>query len=126
MVLAEDFTFGHFLLGVLYLFGWIILFWLIITVFLDLFRRHDVSGWMKAVWVILVIIFPFIGVLAYLITQGRGMALRSQQQAEQARDQARQAVGFSAADELEKLDRLKGAGKLSDDEYQRMRAKLVG
>ena len=125
MVLAEDFTFGHFLLGVLYLFGWIILFWLIITVLVDLFRRHDESGWTKALWVILVILLPFIGVLAYLITQGRGMAQRNHEQAAQQRDAIRQAVGFSAADELAKLDRLKSDGKLSDDEYQRMRAKLV-
>jgi hypothetical protein len=126
MVLAEDFTFGHFLLGVLYLFGWIILFWLIITVFVDLFRRHDESGWKKALWVILVIILPFIGVLAYLITQGHGMAQRNQEQAAHQRDAIRHAVGFSAADELEKLERLKSDGKVSDEEYQRMRARLVG
>lgn len=125
MVLAEDFTFGHFLLGVLYLFGWIILFWLIITVLVDLFRRHDERGWTKALWVILVIILPFIGVLLYILTQGRGMAQRNQEQAAHQRDAIRQAVGFSAADELEKLDRLKSDGKVSDEEYQRMRAKLV-
>jgi uncharacterized membrane protein YcjF (UPF0283 family) len=126
MVLAEDFTFGHFLLGVLYLFGWIILFWLIITVLVDLFRRHDERGWTKAAWVILVIILPFIGVLLYILTQGRGMAQRNQEQAAQQRDAIRQAVGFSAADELDKLERLKSDGKIDDAEYQRMRAKLVG
>jgi uncharacterized membrane protein YcjF (UPF0283 family) len=126
MVLAEDFTFGQFLLGVLYLFGWVILFWLIITVLVDLFRRHDVSGWMKALWVIVVILLPFLGVLLYLITQGHGMAKRQQQQADQARDQIRHAVGFSAADELTKLDQLKSDGKVTDEEYQTMRARLVG
>jgi heme A synthase len=124
-VLAEDFTFGQFLLGVIYLFGWVILFWLIITVLADLFRRHDVSGWVKALWVILVILLPFIGVLAYLITQHAGMAERSTKQAAQARDQLRQSMGFSVADELDKLERMKSEGKVSPDEYDRLRARLV-
>src|SRR5918994_1908570 len=83
-VLAEDFTFGHFLLGVLYIFGFVILFWLMITVFADMFRRHDVSGWIKAVWVVFIILLPFLGVFAYIITQGHGMAERNQKQAARA------------------------------------------
>jgi heme A synthase len=124
-VLAEDFTFGHFLLGVLYLFGWIILFWLIITVFADLFRRHDASGWVKALWVIFVIVLPFIGVLAYLITQHAGMADRSMRQQQQARDELRQSLGVGVADEIDKLERLRSEGKVSPDEYERLRARLV-
>jgi hypothetical protein len=97
----------------------------LITVFSDLFRRQDVSGWVKAIWVIALIVFPYIGIFAYMITQARGMAERSSQQAKQARDEVRRVVGFSAADEIEKLDRLKKSGLITDQEFTRLRAKLV-
>jgi Phospholipase_D-nuclease N-terminal len=126
MVLAADWTFGDFMLGVLYVFAWVVIFWLVITVFIDVFRRHDINGWVKAVWVIFVILLPLLGVLIYLLTQHAGMAQRSTQAAKQERDELRQAVGFSAADELDKLDRMKSEGRLSDEEYQRLRGRLVG
>jgi hypothetical protein len=121
----EGFTFRNFLLDALAIFVFIVWFWLLITVAADLFRRHDISGWIKAVWVISWIVFPYLGVLAYLIFQGRGMAERNVQQAQQARDELRRVVGFSAADEIEKLDRLKKAGSISDAEFSRLRARLV-
>jgi hypothetical protein len=126
MVLAADWTFGDFMLGVLYVFAWVVIFWLVITVFIDVFRRHDINGWVKAVWVIFVILLPLLGVLIYLLTQHAGMAQRSTQAAKQERDELRQAVGFSTADELDKLDRMKSEGRLSDEEYQRLRGRLVG
>jgi ABC-type multidrug transport system fused ATPase/permease subunit len=125
MLLAADWTFGDFLLAVIYVFAWVIVFWLIITVFVDVFRRHDISGWVKAFWVIFVIVFPLIGVLIYIITQHKGMADRSMREAREARDELRREVGFSVADELDKLERMKTEGKISEDEYQRMRARLV-
>jgi hypothetical protein len=121
----EGFTYRNFLLDVLTIFFFIVWFWLLITVASDLFRRHDISGWVKAIWVIGWIIFPFIFMLAYLIFQGRGMAERSAQQARQARDEIRSAIGFSTADEIEKLGRLKQAGSISDAEFARLRARLV-
>ena len=71
------------------------------------------------------IVFPYLGVLAYMITQGRGMAERSTQQAQQTREELRRVVGSSAADEIEKLDRLKKSGSITDQEFARLRAKLV-
>jgi hypothetical protein len=121
----EGFTFRNFLLDALAIFVFIVWFWLLITVAADLFRRHDISGWIKAVWVISWIVFPYLGVLAYLIFQGRGMAERNVQQAQQASDELRRVVGFSAADEIEKLDRLKKAGSISDVEFSQLRARLV-
>ncbi len=121
----EGFTFRNFLLDALAIFVFIVWFCLLITVAADLFRRHDISGWIKAIWVIAWIVFPYLGVLAYLIFQGRGMAERNVQQAQQARDEFRRVVGFSAADEIEKLDRLKKAGSISDAEFTRLRAQLV-
>ena len=121
----EGFTFRNFLLDAFAIFLFIVWFWLLITVASDLFRRHDISGWLKAIWVIGWIVFPYIAVLAYLIFQGRGLAERNVQQADQARDELRRVVGFSAADEIEKLDRLKKAGSISDAEFARLRARLV-
>jgi L-lactate permease len=121
----EGFTYRNFLLDALTIFALIVWFWLLITVASDLFRRHDISGWVKAMWVIGWIIFPFIFVLAYLIFQGRGMAERNLQQAQQARDELRRVVGFSVSDEIEKLSRLKQAGSISDAEFARLRARLV-
>ena len=121
----EGFTYRNFLLDALAIFFFIVWFWLLITVASDLFRRHDISGWVKAIWVIGWMVFPYIAVLAYLIFQGRGMAERNVQQAHQARDELRRVVVFSAADEIEKLDRLKQAGSISDAEFARLRARLV-
>jgi len=123
--LQEGFTYRNFLMDVLAIFVFIVWFWLLITVAADLFRRHDISGWVKAIWIIAWILVPYIGVLAYLIFQGRGMAERNVQQAQEARDELRRVVGFSAADEIEKLDRLKKAGSISDAEFTRLRARLV-
>jgi hypothetical protein len=121
----EGFTYRNFLLDALAIFAFIVWFWLLITVAADLFRRHDISGWIKAIWVIAWIVFPYLGVLAYLIFQGKGMAERNVLQTQQARDELRRVVGFSAADEIEKLDRLKKAGSISDTEFTRLRARLV-
>ncbi len=123
--LQEGFTFRNFVVDSLTIFIFIVWFWLLITVASDLFRRHDISGWAKAIWVIVLIVAPYIGVFAYLIFQGGGMTERNAQQAQEAREELRRVVGFSAADEIEKLDRLKKAGSITDAEFGRLRAKLV-
>ena len=123
--LQEGFTYRNFLMDALAIFVFIVWFWLLITVASDLFRRHDISGWIKAIWVIALIVLPYISVLAYLIFQGRGMAERNVQQAQQARDELRRTIGYSAADEIEKLDRLKKDGSISDAEFARLRARVV-
>ncbi len=125
MFFQGGFTFPNFLIDVLAVFVFIVWFWLLISVASDLFRRHDISGWGKAIWVIVLIAVPYIGVFAYLIFQGRGMAERNLEGAQRARDELRRVVGFSAADEIEKLNRLKSAGSISDAEFARLRAKLV-
>jgi uncharacterized membrane protein len=98
---------------------------LLITIFGDLFRRHDISGWAKAIWVIVLIVFSYIGIFIYLITQHRGMAERQSQRLQQAREELRHVVGFSVADEIEKLERLKNSGTISSEEYTRLRARAV-
>lgn len=125
MLNGGTFSFGNFLLDVFSIFIFVLWFWLLITVIGDLFRRHDVSGFGKAIWVIVLVLFPYLGVFIYLISQSRGMAERQSQRAQQAREELRQVGGFSAADEIEKLERLKNAGTISDDEYARLRARAV-
>jgi len=75
--------------------------------------------------VLALVLFSYIAILAYLITQGRGMAERNAQQARESRDELRRIVGFSAADEIAKLDALKKSGSITDAEFARLRAKLV-
>ena len=123
--LSEGFTFRNFLADAFAVFIFVLWFWLLVTVIGDLFRRHDIAGWGKALWVIALIVFPYLAIFAYIITQSRGMAERNSQQAQQAREELRRAVGFSVADEIEKLDRLKKSGSITDQEFARLRTKLV-
>ena len=118
-------TFGTFLLDALFIFLFVVWFRILIRVLTDLFRRSDISGWTKVLWVIFLVVLPYIGIFAYILTQGGGMADRNRAQAAQARDEIRQAVGFSVADELTKLERLKSEHSISDEEYSRIRARLV-
>lgn len=106
-------------------FVFVVWFWLLISIVSDLFRRQDISGWGKALWIIVVILAPYIGVFVYMISQGRGIAERNAARAQRARDGIRHAGGLSVADEIEKLDRLKKSGFLTDDEFAHLRAKLV-
>ncbi len=125
MLFDGGYTYSNFLMNVLGIFAFVVWFWLLVVIYGDLFRRHDISGWGKALWVIGLVVFSYVGILAYLITQGRGMAERNAQQAQQAREELRRVVGFSVADEISKLDQLKKSGAITDAEFQSLRAKLV-
>jgi uncharacterized membrane protein len=118
-------TFGTFLLDMMFIFFFVIWFWILIRVLMDLFQRKDISGVAKVLWVIFLVVLPYIGIFAYLLTQGWGMGERDVEQAEAARDQLRSVVGFSVADEIAKLDALKASGSITDAEYQKLRAKLI-
>lgn len=125
MLFSGESPFANFVADALAVFMFILWFWLFITAASDLFRRDDISGFGKVLWVILLIALPYIGIFAYILTQGGGMAERNKTQAVRARDELRKVVGFSVADELVKLDRLKSENAISSDEYTRLRAKLV-
>jgi hypothetical protein len=118
-------AFAGFVADVFAVFIFILWFWLFITAASDLFRRKDISGFGKVLWVILLIVLPYIGIFAYILTQGGGMADRNRAQTREARDELRQAIGYSVADELVKLDRLRSERSISDEEYSRLRARLV-
>ena len=125
MLFRGGFSFPNFLVDVLSIFLFVVWLWLFIVVAADLFRRHDISGWGKAIWVIALILFPYLAIFAYLIFQGRGMADRSAQRAQESRDELRRVVGFSVADEIAKLESLKKSGAITDQEFTRLRTKLV-
>jgi hypothetical protein len=99
--------------------------WLLISVLSDLIRRKDMSGFAKVIWIILLLVLPYLGVFAYLLTQGGGMADREAKAVEAARDQLRSTIGFSVADEITKLEALKAEDKITADEYKKLRARLV-
>jgi cbb3-type cytochrome oxidase subunit 3 len=125
MYFEGGYTYSNFLMNMLGVFAFVVWFWLLVVIYGDLFRRHDISGWGKALWVIALVLFSYLGIFAYLVTQGRGMAERNAQQAQQAQDELRHAVGYSVADEITKLDHLKKSGSITDEEFKRLRAKLV-
>jgi cbb3-type cytochrome oxidase subunit 3 len=125
MYFDGGYTYPNFLMNVLGIFAFVVWFWLLVVIYGDLFRRHDISGWGKAVWVIALFLFSYIGIFAYLVTQGKGMADRSARQAQEAREELRRTVGFSVADEITKLDQLRKSGSITDAEFQNLRAKLV-
>jgi lysylphosphatidylglycerol synthetase-like protein (DUF2156 family) len=110
-------------------FLWVVWIWLLILVFADIFRSHDLSGWAKALWVLFVVIIPFIGVLVYLIARGSQMHERAARQAQlqdqQFRDYVQQSAGTSSADQLAKLADLRDRGVITAQEFDREKAKIL-
>ena len=121
-----------FFLTMLEFFLFVIWIWLLIMVFSDIFRSHDLGGWAKALWSIFIIVIPFLGVFVYLIARGGSMHDRAAEQAaqqQQAFDQyVQQAAGTpgeSSADQLHKLADLKSQGVLTDAEFEAQKAKIL-
>ena len=129
MILAE-FELGDALLSILFFFLWFLWIFLVITIIIDVFRSHDLSGWAKALWVLFIIMVPLIAVLIYLIARGHTMQQRWQRQAQQQeelfRQQVQAAAGSSSpADELAKLSDLRNQGVISEEEFQQLKAKAL-
>ena len=124
-----DITFGHFLLIVLEIFFFVIWIWILITILSDLFRDHELSGWWKAAWVLFLVFIPFITALIYLIARGSGMrdrTIKAQADAKKHFDEyVREQAHVSPADELHKLNDLKEKGALSQEEFEKAKAKLL-
>jgi Short C-terminal domain len=134
MVLADDFGTGEVFLSMLWFFLFFIWIWILIMVFADLFRSHDLSGWAKALWVIFVIILPYLGVFVYLIARGHKMSQHAQEDAARQQDAfntaVRQAAGTSGggggtADELARLADLKANGVIDDAEFEQLKQKAI-
>jgi Short C-terminal domain/Phospholipase_D-nuclease N-terminal len=131
MPLAADYPFLDILGSMLIFFGFVIWLTLLFTIFADLFRRHDVSGWGKAGWTLFVIVLPFLGVLVYLGTQGKGMAERRAQERAVAKaqldDYVREVAGSGdgAAAEIAKAKELLDSGAISQAEYDAIKQKAL-
>jgi type VI protein secretion system component VasK len=111
-------------------FLWVIWIWILIWIFIDIFRSHDLSGWAKALWFLFVLFIPLIGVLVYLIVRGGKMQERAVQQAQQQDEQFRsyvqEAAGSqSSADQLTKLADLRDRGVITAEEFDREKAKIL-
>jgi ABC-type multidrug transport system fused ATPase/permease subunit len=129
-MLAYDYPLLNIFWTMLEFFVFFLWIWLLIVVFMDIFRSQDLGGWAKALWVIFVIILPFLGVLIYLIARGGSMHERAVAQANQQQkafdDYVRQTAGSSSsADELAKLADLKSKGVISDAEFEAQKQKLL-
>jgi len=131
MPLASSYSYP--LLGafwtILEIFLWIIWFWILITVFIDIFRSQDLSGGAKALWFLFVLFIPLIGVVVYLIARGDKMhehgVQAAQQQDEAARSYIQQAAGSNSADELAKLADLRDRGVITAQEFEQQKAKIL-
>ena len=115
---------------ILMIFLWVIWFWILITIIIDIFRSHDLSGWAKALWFLFILFLPLIGVLVYLIARGGKMHERAERQAAQqdqaARAYIQQAAGpQSSADQLAKLADLRDRGVITAEEFDREKAKIL-
>ena len=129
MLIAADYPFLDVLWTMILFFAWIAWIWIAITVFIDIFRRHDIGGWTKAAWVVFVIILPFLGVLIYLIAQHDGMRERAEKQAaaqKQAFDSYVRDAAGGAAGEIAKAKELLDAGTITQAEFDAIKAKAVG
>jgi Phospholipase_D-nuclease N-terminal/Short C-terminal domain len=130
LLTASSYPFLNILWTTLIFFAWVIFIWIAITVLIDVFRRHDISGWAKAAWVIFVVVLPWIGVLVYLIVNHDGMAERRVKDAQASQAQfdeyVRQAAGTGGpASEIEKATQLRDSGAITQAEFEAIKAKAL-
>jgi hypothetical protein len=126
--IAADYPFIDVLWTMIIFFFWVIWIWIVVTVLIDVFRRHDIGGFTKALWVIFVVILPWLGVLIYLIVEHDGMRERSMKQAQAQKDAlddyVREAAGGSA-DEIAKAKQLLDQGAITQEEFDALKAKAL-
>ena len=128
---SQDYPLLNLFWTMLWLFLWVLWFFLLFRIIIDIFRSHDLGGWGKALWLIFIIVVPFLGVLVYLIARGSSMADRDARQAQQAdaatRSYIQSAAGTSTstAEELTKLAGLRDQGVITDAEFAAQKAKVL-
>ena len=130
-MLATDYPFLDLMWTMAVFFIWILWFWLLFTVFADIFRRHDISGWGKTGWIVFTILLPFLGVFIYLITQNVGMTERNLERSRAQRDEfddyVRQTAGGGggAAAEIDKAKQLLDSGTITQAEFEALKQKAL-
>jgi ABC-type multidrug transport system fused ATPase/permease subunit len=116
-------TFLDFLWAMIVIYFWFMIIWMFIRVFADIFRRNDLTGVWKAIWIVVLILVPFLGALIYIIS--RPVTEQDREMAEEMEQQQKRAAGYSAADEITKLTGLKESGAISDEEFEAAKAKAL-
>jgi len=129
MLLASSYPFLDVLWTMFIFFLWVIWFWLLFTVFIDVFRRHDIHGGKKTLWLIFVIILPFLGVFIYIITQNDGMTQRNIERAQAQRaqldDYVRETASGGAAAEIANAKELLDQGTITQAEFDAIKQKAL-
>ena len=130
MIIVWEYSLGDVFLWMLWFTLFMIWIWLLIAVFTDIFRSEDLGGWGKALWMIFIVVLPYLGVFVYLVARGKQMgqhAVYDAQRQEAAQRSYIQSVAgsTSTAAELERLDQLRKSGTLSEDEFQQAKVKLL-
>jgi uncharacterized membrane protein YczE len=123
-MLAYEWTFGSVLWAMIVFFFWFMLIWMFIGVFADIFRRNDLSGWGKAGWLLLIFVVPLLGVLIYLIARPK-MTAQDKEMMAAMQERERRVSGYSAADEVAKLAKLRDEGKITAEEYEQMKQQAM-
>ena len=128
MLVAADYPFLDVFWSIVVFFAWLAWIWIAITCFADIFRRHDIGGWHKAIWVVFIIVVPFLGVLVYLIAQHDGMRERTLAQAkaqQEAMDQYVRDTAGGSASEIAKAKELLDSGAINQQEFDAIKAKAL-
>ena len=122
--MLAEFGLGELLWSMLVFFFWFMAIWIFITIFADIFRRRDLSGVAKAGWILLLFILPFLGALIYLIARPK-MTDQDKEELEKYTEAQRRLQGYSPAEEIEKLAKLRDEGKISAEEYESLKSKAM-
>jgi len=123
-VIAAEWTFGSVMWAMVVFFFWFMAIWIFITIFSDIFRRRDLSGWAKAGWIFLLFWLPFLGALIYMIARPK-MTEQDKEDIERMQEAQRRVSGYSYADEIDKLAKLRDEGKISAEEYEDLKRKAT-
>jgi hypothetical protein len=118
------YTFGEMLWTMLVFFFWMMAIWIFISLFADIFRRNDIGGWAKAGWILLLFVLPFIGALIYMIARPK-MTEQDKEIIEKQAEAQRRVAGYSAADEIDKLTKLRDSGAITAEEFEEMKRKAM-
>jgi hypothetical protein len=119
-----DWTFGDVIWTMIVFFFWFMFIWMFIAIFSDIFRRDDLSGWGKAGWILLIVVLPFLGILIYMIVRPK-MTEQDRRMVAEVQERERRLSGYSAADEIAKLAKLHEEGKLSDADFEKLKARAL-
>jgi len=119
-----DWSFGDVLVSMIIFFFWVMAIWVFIAIFADIFRRNDLSGWAKAGWILLLFVLPFLGALIYVIARPK-MTEQDREIMTKRQEQQRRLEGYSAADEVAKLAKLRDAGDITAQEYEELKRQAM-